>query len=204
MSEKIYLYPVWIRLWHWFNAILCLLLIFTGISMQYSDPALPLIRFDWSVSIHNIAGIILVLSYICFFLGNFLTPNGRQYFLRKGIVKNLIMQARYYAFGIFKGENPPFPITKEHKFNPLQKFSYIFVMYVTIPLVVLTGIMILYPEFLVIDFFGNKALHITHIIHVIMGFIVSLFLIVHIYFCTIGHTPLSNFKGMINGYHEIH
>jgi len=204
MSEKIYLYPVWIRFWHLFNAILCLLLIITGISMQYSDPAFPLIRFDWSVSIHNIAGIILALSYICFFLGNILTPNGRQYFFRKGIVKNLISQARYYAFGIFKGENPPFPITKEHKFNPLQKFSYIFVMYVTMPLVILTGIMLLYPDFLVIDLFGNKALHITDILHVMMGFIVSLFLIVHIYFCTIGHTPLSNFKGMINGYHETH
>lgn len=204
MSEKIYLYPVWIRLWHWFNAILCLLLIVTGISMQYSDPSFPIIRFDWSVSIHDIAGVLLTLSYIFFIIGNMLTTNGQQYFFRKGIIKNLWVQARFYAFGIFKGEKPPFPITKEHKFNPLQKFSYIFVMYLVMPLVTITGIMLFYPEDLVLNLFGNKALHITDIIHVMMGFMVSLFFIVHIYFCTIGHTPLSNFKGMINGYHETH
>ncbi len=204
MSEKIYLYPVWIRFWHWFNAVLCLLLILTGISMQYSDPSYPIIRFDWSVSIHNIAGILLAMSYVGFLIGNMVTTNGKHYIFRKGIIKNLILQARYYAFGIFKGENPPFPITKEHKFNPLQKFSYIFIMHIIIPLVTITGIMLLFPEIISMEFFGNMALHITDIIHVIMGFFVSLFLIVHIYFCTIGHTPLSNFKGMFNGYHEKH
>lgn len=204
MSEKIYLYPVWIRLWHWLNAILCLLLILTGISMQYSDPSFPIIRFDLSVAIHDIAGIILALSYIFFLLGNMFTVNGRQYFFRKGIVNNLWVQARFYAFGIFKGEKPPFPITKEHKFNPLQRFSYVFVMYIVIPLVTITGIMLYYPEDLALNIFGNKALHITDIIHVIMGFMVSLFFIVHIYFCTIGHTAISNFKGMMNGYHETH
>jgi thiosulfate reductase cytochrome b subunit len=204
MSEKIYLYPVWIRLWHWLNAILCLLLIVTGVSMQYSDPSYPMIRFDWSVSIHNVAGIILGLSYVFYIVGNLLTPNGRQYFLRKGIIKNLIRQARYYAFGIFKGEKPPFPVSKESKFNPLQRFSYIVIMYIIVPIVTITGIMLLYPEAMVLNIFGNSALHITDILHVIMGFIVSLFLIVHIYFCTLGQTPLSDFKSMFNGYHEKH
>jgi thiosulfate reductase cytochrome b subunit len=27
---------------------------------------------------------------------------------------------------------------------------------------------------------------------------------VHVYFCTIGKNPTSNFKSMINGYHESH
>jgi len=31
-----YLYPKWIRLWHLFNALLFILLIVTGISMQYT------------------------------------------------------------------------------------------------------------------------------------------------------------------------
>lgn len=204
MSEKIYLYPVWTRLWHWTNAILCLLLIITGVSMQYSDPAYPMIRFDWAVSIHDITGIMLAISYTGFILGNVLTPNGRHYIFRKGILKNLFVQARYYAFGIFKRESPPFPITEASKFNPLQKFSYIIIMHVIIPLVVISGIALFFPELIVFDVFGNKALHITDIIHVIMGFIISLFLVVHIYFCTIGCTPTSNFKGMLNGYHEKH
>lgn len=204
MSEKIYLYPVWIRFWHWTNAILCILLIITGVSMQYSDPAYPLIRFDWSVNIHDIAGILLVISYIGFTIGNMVTTNGKHYIFRKGIIKNILIQARYYAYGIFIGENPPFPITVKSKFNPLQKFSYIFIMHVTIPLVALSGILLFFPEIISFDIFGNKALHLTDLIHVIMGFFVSLFLIVHLYFCTIGATPVSNFKGMFTGYHETH
>lgn len=204
MSDKIYLYPVWIRFWHWINALLCLLLIITGLSMQYSDPAYPMIRFDWSVSIHNIAGILLVLNYIYFLLGNFFTINGKFYVLKKGFIKNIIKQARYYAFGIFKGEKPPFPITESSKFNPLQKISYIVVMHILVPVVAISGIMLLFPETLVLNIFGNRALHVTDILHVIMGFSVSLFLIVHLYFCTIGCTPISNFKSMFTGYHEKH
>ena len=204
MSEKIYLYPVWIRLWHWFNAFMCLLLIITGVSMQYSDPEFPMIRFDWAVSIHNIAGVILAFSYLYFLIGNIITSNGRNYYFRKGLKKNLLIQARYYSYGIFKGENPPFPISKEWKFNPLQKFSYIVVMHLVVPVVAISGVMLLYPDVLVIEIFGNKALHITDIFHVVTGFCISLFLIVHLYFCTIGHTAFSNFKGMITGYHETH
>ncbi len=204
MSEKIYLYPVWIRLWHWFNAILCLLLIITGVSMQYSDPAYPMIRFDWAVSIHDISGIILAINYILFTIGNLFTSNGRHYIFRKKLLKNLIVQARYYAFGIFKREDPPFPISEKSKFNPLQKFSYIVIMHVIVPLVAISGIMLFFPEIIVFDVFGSKALHITDIIHVIMGFVISLFLVIHIYFCTIGLTPISNFKSMFTGFHEKH
>lgn len=204
MSEKIYIYPVWIRLWHWLNAVLCLLLIITGVSMQYSNPSFPIIRFDYSVLIHDIAGVLLAISYISFLIGNILTPNGKHYIFRKKIIKNLSLQIRYYAYGIFKKEPTPFPITEKSKFNPLQKLSYIIIMHVAVPLVIITGVMLFYPEKIDLAFLGNKALHITDIFHVIMGFIISIFLIIHIYFCTIGHTPISNFKSMFNGYHESH
>ncbi len=205
MEKKLYLYPVWVRLWHWTNAVLCIILILTGLSMQYSDPAYPIIRFDWAVSIHDISGIILSLSYVIFILGNFFTPNGKQYLFRvRGYFRNVSKQARYYAFGMFKGEKPPFEITEANKFNPLQRFSYVFIMYLSIPVVILTGLILLYPEYLLHDVFGSFALHFTDIIHVVLGFIVSLFLVVHVYFCTIGANPLSNFKSMFNGYHEKH
>ena len=205
MEEKLYLYPVWVRFWHWANAILCLLLILTGLSMQYSDPEYPIIRFDWAVSIHDISGIILIISYIIFLIGNIFTPNGSQYLFRiRGYFQNVTRQARYYAFGMFKGENPPFEITKNNKFNPLQRFSYVFIMYISMPVIIITGLMLLYPEYLLHDVFGTFALHTTDIIHVVLGFIVSLFFVVHVYFCSIGSRPLSNYRSMFNGYHEKH
>ncbi len=205
MEEKLYLYPVWVRLWHWANAILCLLLILTGLSMQYSDPEYPIIRFDWAVSIHDISGIILIISYIIFLIGNIFTPNGSQYLFRiRGYFRNVTRQARYYAFGMFKGEKPPFEITKSNKFNPLQRFSYVFIMYISMPVIIITGLMLLYPEYLLHGVFGTFALHTTDIIHVVLGFIVSLFFVVHVYFCSIGSRPLSNYRSMFNGYHEKH
>lgn len=205
MSERLYLYPVWIRLWHGLNAILCLALIVTGISMQYSDPEYPIIRFDIAVSLHDITGIALTFNYILFLLGNIFTSNGYQYLFRtKGYFKNVSKQFMYYAFGMFKGETPPFAITLDNKFNPLQRLSYVVVMYILVPIVIITGLMLLYPEYLLHDVFGNRSIHFTDILHVIVGFVISFFMIIHIYFCTIGAKPWSNFLSMFNGYHEKH
>lgn len=205
MDDKLYLYPVWVRLWHWLNAILCILLIITGVSMQYSDPEYPIMRFDWAVSIHDIAGIALTGSYFFFLLGNIFTSNGYQYIFRiKGYFRNVARQFKYYAYGMFKGEKPPFEITAKNKFNPLQRFSYVVIMYVSVPLVIITGLMLLYPEYLLHDIFGNRSIHFTDILHVIIGFVISIFMFIHIYFCTIGTRPWTNFMSMFNGYHEKH
>ncbi len=203
--NKLYLYPVWVRLWHATNALMCLILILSGVSMQYSNPEYPFIRFDIAVSMHNISGIILTVMYVMFIIGNWSTSNGKHYKIRiKGLVNSLIKQARYYAFGIFKGEKPPFPVSEEMKFNPLQKFTYALTMYVFVPLVFITGWALLFPGMIITNFLGFGGIQLTSLLHVTAGFLISLFLIIHIYFCTIGHSPSSNFKSMINGYHEAH
>lgn len=205
MSEKIYLYPVWIRLWHAFNAILIILLIISGVSMQFTNPANPFIRFDIAVTMHNISGILLTANYLVFLFGTFTTPNGRFYKLTlKGLTSRLIKQFTYYTFGIFKHENPPFPVTKDSKFNPLQQFTYVIAMFMLVPIVIITGWALLYPELLLTKLFGGSGLKVNDFIHVIIGFFVSFFMFVHIYFCTIGATFVSNFKSMIDGFHETH
>jgi thiosulfate reductase cytochrome b subunit len=205
MSQKIYLYPMWIRLWHALNALLILLLIFTGVSMQYSDPANPFMRFDLAVKIHNTCGILLTLNYLVFLFGTITTHNGSYYKISfKGLTARLIKQFTYYTFGIFKHEKPPFPVTKESKFNPLQQFTYVIAMFVLVPVVILTGWALLYPEVVLTKFFSGSGLKINDFIHVIIGFFVSFFMFVHIYFCTIGATFVSNFKSMISGFHETH
>ena len=67
-----YLYPIWVRLWHLFNAILFLVLIITGISMQYTDMKdyILVVGFARAVKWHNIAAILLTLNYIFFVTGN--------------------------------------------------------------------------------------------------------------------------------------
>lgn len=205
MAHKEYLYPIWVRLWHWLNALLCLLLIVTGLSMQYASPDGGLLRFDVAVSIHNISGIILSASYIFFFLGNLFTPNGRYYRLEPiGLIQRLIKQGRYYAFGVFKKEKAPFPVGKEQKFNPLQKVSYAFVMYLFVPLIIVTGWGLLFPESILEDWLGINWFMATDLLHITSGFVISVFLIIHLYFATMGEKVTSHYKSMITGYHEHH
>lgn len=203
--ERLYLYPVWIRLWHLINALLCLTLIITGISMQFATPTVGLVGFNSTVTIHNIAGIILTINYFLFFIGNLVTFNGKYYQLEfKGMIKRLFSQISYYTFGIFQGKNPPFPITRENKFNPLQGFTYVAVMYLFVPIVFISGWGLLYPQTVPTTLIGLNGFHLTDLLHIIAGYIISIFMLIHIYFCTIGKTPLSSFKSMIDGYHEPH
>lgn len=205
-KERIYLYPVYIRLWHLINALLILSLIITGISMQFSNPKFPLIRFNIAVTVHNVVGILLSLNYLWFLFGNIFSGNGKYYKIRrKGLFTDLKIQFIYYTKGIFQKRYAPFQINRERKFNPLQQFSYLLIMYFFVPVIIISGIAMLYPEiFIPARILGISPLHFTDLLHITAGFVISLFMFVHIYFCTFGTTPVSTFTSMINGYHEAH
>lgn len=207
MAKRLYLYPVWIRLWHLCNALLFLILILTGISMQFAsvDGYLLLMSFQAAVTLHNVAAIILTVNYVVFVIGNKVTGNGKYYKIeRKGFMGDLMRQGMFYAFGMFKKEEHPFPVTEENKFNPLQKISYVLAMYVGLPIIIITGLGLLFPEILIRQFFGVSGLLYTDILHITMGFILSVFLMIHIYTCTLGEKVGTLFMSMINGYHEHH
>jgi thiosulfate reductase cytochrome b subunit len=201
MSQYIYLYPKWLRAWHQVNALMFLALILTGLSMQYG---LFFIRFDYAVSIHNICGIILAINYLLFLIGNLISGNYKFYLLKfSGFLTELKMQFNYYCFGIFKGEKPPFPLNKERKFNPLQKLSYAIVMFVFVPIIIVSGVAMLYPQIIVNKMFGVPGIVVTDLLHIVAGFIGSMFMLIHIYFCTIGAKPAANFRSILSGYHEV-
>jgi thiosulfate reductase cytochrome b subunit len=200
-----YLYPKWLRAWHILNAILFIILIITGLSMQYTDTdnSAYMVGFAKAVKWHNYAAFMLTASYVVFILGNALTGNGKYYRIhRKDFIKDLMTQFRYYAFGMFRGEKHPFPVTMERKFNPLQKFSYVLAMYAGMPLLIISGIVLLFPELAIDNVFGMSGLVLNDVLHITMGFILSIFVIIHIYTCTLGAKPTSLFYGMISGYHR--
>ncbi len=200
-----YLYPKWIRIWHVFNALLFIVLIVTGLSMQYTGKDNPsyVVGFAKAVKWHNFAAILLVINYIAFVAGNRFTKNGHYYKIdKKTFLSDLMKQFRYYSFGMFRGEKHPFPVTEERKFNPLQKFSYILAMYVALPLLIISGIGLLFPEITINRFLGVSGLIYTDILHITMGFFLSIFMLIHIYTCTLGAKPTSLFWGMITGYHR--
>ena len=202
---KIYLYPIWIRIWHIINAVMFVLLVISGIALHFSGSGNYLIRFDIAVGIHNVAAIIVTFNYGFFVIGNIVTKNGAFYRnWRKNLVVNLWTQFRFYAVGIFKKEEHPFPINEKQKFNPLQKFAYVIAMYFGMPLLILSGIALMFPEMIAYNIFNISGLLFYDVLHIIVGFVLSLFLLIHIYTCTLGDKPGTLFKSMVNGYHEEH
>lgn len=200
-----YLYPKWLRLWHLINAVSVIILIITGLKIRYSgDAALTASEASsGAVTWHNISAIILTIGYLTFVIGNILTENGKYYRIKgKDFMKNVMKQFRYYSHGMFRNEKPPFPVTGEQKFNPLQKLSYVLAMYVAMPLLIISGTGMISPESAFGGIFGAKSQVIITMIHIIMGFIISVFLLVHLYTCTLGSTPTSLFRSILSGYRE--
>lgn len=199
-----YLYPLWVRLWHALNGILVIILIITGISMQYAGKdAWFLIGFQHAVKWHNAAAIMLVAGYIAFVTGNLLTANGEYYRKKEeDTLKGMIKQLKYYLSGMFRKEKSPFPVTPERKFTPLQKIAYRITMYAAMPLLILSGLCLMFPETIINRIFGPGRLVVFDLIHIILGFLITLFLIIHIYSCTLGPKPSSLFRGIITGFHE--
>ncbi len=145
----------------------------------------------------------MTINYIIFVTGNLFTKNGKYYKIGKeNFLEEFVSQLKYYSWGMFKGEKHPFPVTEERKFNPLQKLTYVLAMYVAVPLLIISGIGLLFPEITITRFFGVSGLILTDILHITMGFFLSIFMMIHIYTCTLGAKPTSFFWGMISGYHR--
>ncbi len=203
-ENKIYFYPVWLRIWHGINALGILTLIFTGVNMQYANPGFKLMNFELAVNLHNISGILITVNYLLFFIGNMMTSNKKYYRLKlRGLFKRVLLQVEYYTSGLFKDQKPPFPLSEKRKFNPMQKVSYLIVMYLFLPGLIITGLALLFPETIIENVYKVSGIFLTAILHASLGFLVSIFLIVHLYVASIGKHPLNNFKSIFNGYHDI-
>lgn len=201
-GKKLYLYPLWLRIWHGTNALGILALIFSGISLHYSDRGDFLLNFNTAITVHNFAGVIVTISYFVFVLGNIITKNGKYYRVKiQGLPKRLKKQIQYYVSGMFKGEESPFPVSEKRKFNPLQKYSYIFVMYLFLPVLIITGIALFYPEMIVEQIFRISGVMLTAVVHGILGFLVFVFLLVHLYVASMGKPPGKNYKSIVTGWH---
>ena len=205
MSDRIYLLPLWIRIWHWSNALLIITLAVTGISLHFADPKLPLVEFALAARIHDIAGLALVALYVFFVVANIVTGNWWQYVPKPpGVLERCVKQGRWYMLGIFKGEPHPYRVSEEANFNAMQAIAYWMIMYVVMPVMLLTGLLFLYPEFAPDRFFGFDGLLPVAILHYLTGAVIIMFMIAHIYLGTTGKTATSMFKTMFTGWYEQH
>lgn len=200
-ETKLYLYSRGVRVWHWSNALLFILLLISGFANHFS-----LVSAETTVSLvflHKVCGIFLVVCWLGFVAVNIFGGNGHHYKIKsEGWLHRCCIQTRYYLFGIMKGEDHPIPVTQESKFNPLQQLAYLGVMLGLVPLLIITGLLSLNPEWLVSIGLANLKSCIL-LVHLALAVMSLFFVFGHLYLCTIaGRTPLEGFKSMIDGFHR--
>lgn len=203
MSERIYLLPLWIRAWHWSNAVLIITLCITGISIHFVNPSAALVEFPLAVRIHNIAGLTLAGLYGFFVIANVVSGNWWQYVPKPpNILERCWRQVRFYCWGCFKGEHEPFPVTQAINFNALQSVIYLFVMFAILPVTVLTGLVYINPRYAPAEAFGVDGLLTVAVLHYLSAALILMFAIAHIYLGSMGTKLSSMYKTMITGWHE--
>ncbi|MGE4404668.1 cytochrome b/b6 domain-containing protein [Pseudomonas sp.] len=198
MSERLYLFTRFERFWHWSQAALIIALLFSGFSMHGSH---RLLAFRSAVEIHEVSAWLLIVLWVFGIFWHFTTGQWRQYI---PTFANFDRVLRYYVHGIFIGAPHPYKITVEHKHNPLQRVSYLFVKVLISPLLWASGLLYLFWGRLADSTPAWFGLEQVALLHTAGAFMMLIFLIVHVYLATAGQTPLEHIRAMLSGWEEKH
>lgn len=199
-TEKVYIYKLYERFWHWTQAFLIFFLAFTGFEVHGS---FSFFGFENAVDLHNKAAWAFIILTIFTIFWHFTTGEWKQYM---PTTQNLRAQAEYYIFGIFRNAPHPTRKTLLSKLNPLQRLVYLSLKILVFPVMIASGLAYMfyrYPRHGEIHELGISNLESIAILHTIGAYILIAFVIVHLYLITTGHTLTSNLKAMITGWEEL-
>lgn len=205
-TERIYITPTPVRIWHWLNALGIVTLCITGIQIRFPEYANIFGTYKAAIKLHDVAGVTVSVSFLLWIfyylfvarsLVKLYVPNVED------IKRGLFTQAFFYFFYYFLGEKNPHSISLDNKFNAIQKISYLFIMFLFLPLVIVSGLLLMNIAPLrgwIIMIGGIKFLVDAHYLIACSFFA---FLCVHIYMATLGHTPFSHLRQMWTGWEEM-
>jgi len=184
-------------MWHWLNALCFVLLILTGLDLNYKLFGISRVPHEW-------IGLTLTANYI-FWLAYHLYSDQISVYQPSLNVKDYLtrawLQVRYYSYGIFKKERNPHQSRYRAKFNPLQQILYPIIMLVLVPIQIMTGLILWNKPYFMdwIKYFGYKTIVHTH--EYLFFFFIG-FIFIHIFLSALGKTPTQHFKAMVTGYDE--
>jgi len=199
--SRVYIFKRFERFWHWSQAVLIILMLITGFEVHGSFAALG---WQKAANLHTMAAWALITLWAFAIFWHFTTGEWKQYI---PTTEKVVAVMRYYAFGIFDPKaHHPFRTTQLTKHNPLQRLAYLFVKLFISPLIWISGLLYLYYHDLGAYGIGNQdgvQLGAIAVAHTLAAFLMLIFLIVHVYFATTGHTPLAHIKAMITGWEDL-
>ncbi len=204
-KEMVYMTPMPVRIWHWLNAFGIVTLCVTGLQIRFPEYINIFGAYKAAIRLHNTAGVVVSISFMLWLIYYVVVARSliKLYVptvedLKSGIFR----QAYYYLLTYFLGLPSPHNSTPDSKFNPMQKAAYLVIMFVLLPMVIVSGVLLMYVapmRELLLLLGGIKMLVGTHFL---LACCFTAFLFVHIYLATLGHTPLAHFKPMWTGWEE--
>ena len=185
------------RFWHWTQAAAIFALLFTGFGIHGLH---PLGDFETLVSVHVVAALYLMVLWVFAVFWHLTTGSWRHYVPTS---QGLLRVARYYAFDIFTGADHPYRKHFWRKHNPMQALTYLALKLILFPLIWLTGLAYLGYGLWSQGAVTNAALEGVALVHTGAAFAMLVFIILHIYLLTTGHSFIGHVQPMINGYDEV-
>jgi thiosulfate reductase cytochrome b subunit len=205
VEESPGVYARGLRLWHWTNALLMVGLAITGLRIHFGGREKPILSFEEAFNIHNVLGLLLLPVLLWFFVRNARAGDTRQYLGKpQDGIRGILRQVGYYKSGVFKGEDHPYHVTKERRFNPLQQATYASIMYGLVPMVALSGAALLFADKIPARIGERPGAWWFATAHYLFGVGVIAFLLGHLYLATTGDRASYNFRAMFDGIHRRH
>ena len=204
-SHKIYLQPTPVRIWHWLNAFGIVTLTVTGAQIRFPEYVSLFASYKSAILLHNTAGLMVAVSFSLwfFYYGVVARSMKKIYVPTKDDLQNgILRQAKFYFLTYFLGWSNPHHATPEDKFNPMQKSAYLAIMFVLMPLVALSGILLTNVSPLRETVILLGGLKILVAVHFLMACSLVAFLFTHVYLATLGKTPMAYIKPMWTGWEE--
>lgn len=192
MMHKILMYKGFERFWHWLQAGLIIVLLLTGFELHGTY---RMFGYQDAYTLHVISAFVLLFLIAFAVFWHIITGEWRQY---SPTFKDIDRVIHCYLIGIFRDEPRPYKKTPEAKLNPLQRFSYLYVLLLILPIIIISGLgCYFYNQLPAMGL--SVELEVLAIIHIIGAFLMLIFMVIHIYMTTTGEKPWSYTLAMITG-----
>jgi thiosulfate reductase cytochrome b subunit len=197
-AKKVMIFKRFERFWHWTQAALIMVLLFSGFEIHGSYRVLG---FEDAVTLHRAMAWSLVTLWVFAIFWHLTTGEWKQYI---PTLKKVDAMVKYYLLGIFIRAPHPFRQTMLRKHNPLQRLAYLFMWVVISPIIWATGwAYLFYAQWA--DWGLDQYLNLEDVafFHAVGAFMMLTFLIAHLYLITTGKTVWAHMRAMITGWEEI-
>ena len=195
--HRVKIFSLFERFWHWTQMLLIIVLLITGFGLHgFHD----LFTFQQAVTLHTSAALTLLVRWAFGTFWLFTTRSWRHFI---PTIQGMWGVFRYYSFGIFRGERHPYRKAYWRKHNPLQALAYAMLKLVLFPAIWITGLIYLFY------FAWRNIPHATEylqsvaMIHVAAAFAILVFLFIHVYMLTTGHSFRDHVMPMVTGFDEV-